>query len=442
MQFCSLSFLYMFLPMSVMLFYAVPTHRRNLVLLAISLIFYSMADNMWLVVLLLSICFDYVMAGLLEDYKSSQKYSRIIFLIFAAKEILMIIWCDMMHQLRGMPIPVGLYVYTLTSLGYITDLYKGKIEKKDSIVDFALLCCFFGKIFAGPLVDGRDFIDQLNAKKRSLSTMGEGVVIFVRGFAKQAILAAGMHEVYEQLQMLNDGQITVLSVWLLMISYTFSLYYALSGFCDMARGLGKMFGLELPRNFYYPFQSRTVQDFFSRFNITYVEFLKKYVTNPLGREYGGFWTYASSTLLLNVLTGFWFGINLNNLAWGIYFTVFILIEKYVLFRWIPKIPPMFLRLYTFVIVMLSFTIFAGENLAQTAEYLNAMFGVGGMPFSNNSLLYIIAQHWAVILLSFIFATSITEKVNRFLNKYTPALSNVLSVVMNVMVLVTATALVV
>ncbi len=442
MQFCSLSFLYMFLPISVILFYTVPAHRRNLALLAISLLFYSMADNTWLVVMMLSICFDYVMAGLIEDYKSSQKYSRVIFYICVVKELLMIIWCDMMHQLRGMSIPVGLYVYTLTSLGYITDLYKGKIKKEDNIVDFALLCCFFGKIFAGPLVSGKEFIAQLKVQKRSLSGMGEGVVTFVRGFAKQAVLAAGMHEVYEQLQMLNAEQITVMSAWLLMISYTFSLYYVLAGFCDMARGLGKIFGLELPRNFYYPFQSRTVQDFFDRFNITYADFLKRYIINPLGRGDGGFWNYASSTLLLAVLMGFWFGINLNNLVWGIYFTVFIIIEKYVLFRWIPKIPPMFLRLYTFSIVMLSFTIFAGENLSQTAEYLRAMFGVGSITFSNNSLLYIIAQHWAVILLSFIFATNITDKINGFLNKYTPMLSNVLSVVLNVVVLITATVLVV
>ncbi len=441
MELSSISFVYLFLPVSVLMFYTAPASMKNGVLLGISLLFYAMADPAWLLVMILSVGLDFVMASILEEYlEKNRTAARVVMGLCAAKALLLILWPGIAFQLEGAPLPLGIQVYALTALGYLVDIYRGDAVREKDLVKFGLFCCFFGKLFAGPLVSSQDFLPQLEGKKPSLSALSSGIVTFSWGFAKQVVLAAGSRRICQQLEALPGRETTILSSWLLIITFTFAAYFVLSGYCDMARGLGQLFGLTLPRNFYYPFQSRTVQDFFDRFNITFNQYIRRYVFRSLGGEEGGFAASAANILFVTILMGLWFGFSLNFVVWGVYFALFLLMEKYLLHPWFSRIPPLFLRGYTFCVVMLSFAIIAGNDLLQTVGFLRNMFAFGRLELVNNSILYILAQNYGVILLCFVFATSIAEKLAGFLLRYLPVPSEVLSIGMNLGVLLAATAM--
>lgn len=440
MAFCSLSFVYLFLPMSVLLFYAAPNRFKNAVLLAVSLVFYTLTDAKWLPLMLVSIGFDYAMAALIAKQIKQGNKSMVTVAIVIIKNLDILLFTGIANQLLGTPVPVGLLIYSLTSLGYVVDVYRETVAFEPNIVDFGLFCTFFGKIFTGPLVLYEDFRPYLKQKKPSLTTLSMGVMTFTGGFAKQLILAKGIELVYLQLLGLGPSEVTILSTWSLIISFSFWVYFTLSGFCDMARGLGLLFGMQLPKNFSYPFQSRTVEDFFNRFNITFTQYVRRFVYLTLGGDQGGFASTALNTLLVTMLMGLWFGIRLNFVVWGIYFTVFILIEKFPLRNILGKIPPLFLRIYTFCVVMMSFTVFAGETLWDTFSYLQAMFGFGEVALLNESLLYILSQNYMVILLCFLFATSVLEKLSTPIRKAYPKLTNSISAVVYLLLLLCATSL--
>lgn len=426
--------------MSLGLFYLAPEKWKNGVLLAVSLVFYSMSDPVWLAILLLSVSFDYMMGGLLQAERGRGHSGRGVVAVVLVKELVMIFLTGVLLQLFAIPVPLGLLVYTLTPLGYLVDCYRGERQMEKSFVRFALFCTFFVKIFAGPLVSCEEMEPWMKKKKFSLSMMGEGLLMFTAGFAKQVVLASGISQVYSQL--IQGEEMTVLTAWCIVISYAFSIYFTLSGYCDMARGLGAMFGLQLPRNFYYPFQSRTVEDFFNRFNITFTRYVRRYVYLSLGGDSNGFASAAFNTLLVTLLMGLWFGIRINYVMWGIYFTLFILGERYLWNRVIPNIPTLFLRIYTFCVVMMSFTIFAGRSLGESWFFLCSMFGAGGVSLLDEALLYTLSQHYVVIILCFICATSILEKSGAFLRRYLPRTVDALSVAAYGAVLVVCTAMLV
>ena len=237
-------------------------------------------------------------------------------------------------------------------------------------------------------------------------------------------LLVGM-PVQQAIEQLPDASQTVLSTWVLIIVSTFSLYYTLTGYCDMARGLANLLGMDFPENFHYPFQSRTVSDFFNRFNITVTKFINRYVYIFLGADTNGVLSTIVKTLLTTMLMGVWFGLRLNYLVWGVYFAAFILLERYFLMRFLVRMPPIVDRIYTFVVVMFSFTIFSGGTLRMTGYYIRSMFGLNGLPFWNSDIYYILTTNYLVILLSFFFATSLTGLLGKTVRSRWPKLLDAL-----------------
>ncbi|MEG1582055.1 MAG: MBOAT family O-acyltransferase [Clostridia bacterium] len=360
-----------------------------------------MAQPIWLLLLVASLGIDYIIAGWVAQQKNIGKQNRLAVGLAAVKAVLMILITGVIYQIYGIAMPLGIQVYTLTALGYIIDVYRGDTKHDATIVEFGLFCCFFGKIFAGPILIYTDFKQYLKEKEPSLSMMSSGLVTFVWGFAKQTLLAKGMSEVYGQLLAIPISEHSVIYAWSIVIAYTFSLYYMLSGFCDMARGLALIFSFKLPRNYYYPFQSRTVQDFFNHFNITFTKFVQKYVYLSLGGDNAGVAATVANTLLTTILMGLWFGIRLNLVLWGIYFTLFILLEKYLLKDLFRKIPPIFLRGYTFAVVIMSFTIFAAQSMDRFLDLIKTMFGIGEVRLFTRPTLYVLSQNFWLFFIEII-----------------------------------------
>ena len=431
MSFTTISFVFAFLPLSILCYYAMPKWGKTAVLLLISLLFYTFLDPTNLPLMLLSISYDYLMAFLILKAKKDVSMRKLPLLACVIKNILMIIVFGLQLELYQIAVPVGLMVYSLTSMGYVIDVYRGDEPFEKNWLNFALFCTFFGKIIAGPLVQYSDMRQDIVDRKPSLTGISSGLLLFVLGLSKQIILAGTASQIYQELMALPQENLSVVSVWLLILCFVFHLYYTLSGYCDMARGLAQIFSLRLPTSYRYPFQSRTVSDFFNRFNITVTQYTNRYVYVILGGDSNGSLSTILNTALTAMLLGLWFGIKLNYVAWGCYFAVLMLLERWFLLKLLLRIPVLFTRIYTFIMVLLSFTIFASDSLAQAWTYLKIMFGFAGRPWTDSYASYILAGKIPILLLCFFFMTSLGSLFLREMRKKYPVLSDVGSVLCHV-----------
>lgn len=422
MGFDTLTFHFLFLPAAMLLFYVCPPKYKNAALVLASFLFYLANDLKNLPLLIVSMLFDYLVCAKLVRSSGQMKGRRIVFWMSIIKNIGLLVASMAMWELQAEALPLGLMVYTVTSMGYVIDVYNGDERFDGKIIDYLLFTSFFGKLYAGPIVQYSDLKAQWESRDLSLARVQKGLQLYVSGLARLVILAGGILAVQQAVENIPGGDETVLSVWVLIITSTFGLYYTLTGYCDIARGLAGLFGMEFPENFSYPFQARSVSDFFNRFNITVTRFINRYVYVFLGGDTNGVLSTIVNTLLTTMLMGLWFGLRLNYLVWGIYFTCFILLEKYFLMKYLQKIPPIFDRIYTFIIVMFSFTIFSGSSLRETAENLRCMFGLGGLPLFNNRVLYILSTNYLVILFCFFFVTSLSAIIGRFFEAKLPRCS--------------------
>lgn len=435
----SLTFLFLFLPISIFIFYASPKRMKNGVLLVISLVFILLNDITSLALIIGSVVFDYIVSYSIVKAKGNIKNRKLLMSICLIKNIGLILGWGVAAELYNVRLPLGMIIYTTTSLGYIIDVYRGDEPFEPNIINFALFCSFFGKLYAGPIVQYSDIRESIKNNKITLNSLSDGIITFIGGLAKYVILAGGIGKVYALTKDIPDTNTSVLSYWILIISFTFVIYFSLSGYCEMAQGLAQIFGMTLPDNFNYPFQSRTVWDFFDRFNITVTKFIERYVYFYLGGDTNGTIPTILNTLLTTMLMGLWFGVNLNYIFWGIYFTCFILLEKFFLLKYLKKFPPIFDRVYTFAAVMFSFTIFAGNSLTETAGYFSSMFGLSGLPIINSQITYIISSNYLVIILCFLFATSLFYSLSKTIRQWRPVFSDVLSAAWNIAMLVITTA---
>lgn len=439
MAFSSIWFIFFFLPLSLSVYYLAGPRGRVAALLGVSLLFYLLCEPRSLWLMALSVTADYGLYRLMERYDNQNRIRRAICTGVVVKNGLLFLCLSVITQLKGRSLPLGLAVYTLTSLGYLVDVYNGDEVYEHNFLRFALFNVFYGKLPTGPLMRYGQIREQLQGKKYSLSRISDGVVLFIQGVAKQVLLGRSLNSLYLDLKTLGDTGHCVLSVWLLTVSLAFSVYFNLSGFCDIARGLGKMYQLELPRNFYYPYQSRSITDFVGRFNISVTKFYKQYIYSPLGADLQGGVSSVLNITLVTLLWGVWFGFRVNYILWALYFTLFIFLERGKWGRLLSRIPVFFTRVYTFSAVLFSFVIFSGSSVRETCLYFTYMFGLGGLPACNDQALYLLSSYFPALLLGFLLSTSAVNTASGWVSKKFPHLAAALSVVFNVALLVVTLA---
>ena len=224
--------------------------------------------------------------------------------------------CSILTELDKLILPVGISIAAFTSVGYLIDLYHGECDPIDDPIRYGVFCSFFGKLYIGPIVSAQQFVPQLDDPQMTAEGITRGMVQYLRGLAKIVILAGSLQELITQWETLLSLEVTILGTWLHVLCYIFYIYFTLSGYSDMARGTGAVFGLDLPENFHHPLQSYSVADFFGRFNISANRFVRKYVYQALGAEDNGPLSTSVNILLITMLMGLWYGINLNYLVWG------------------------------------------------------------------------------------------------------------------------------
>lgn len=441
MQLASLTFLYLFLPGSLIVYFLFPKKLRLYALLGISLLFYLLADPASLPLALGCVFSDYLFGRWMEGFETRNRWRKAIMLTMVAKNLLLLIGISSYCQMNGLATPLGLPVFTLLGLGYGVDIYNGEALYEHNLGHFLLSHLLFMKLPAGPLVRYRSIKEQMVPKKIDVEALGEGAILLIQGVAKQVVIGIPMQQMYDALAGFSRWDHSVFSLWLLPMCAAMRLYFTLSGYCDMARGLGRMFGFSLPRNFYYPYQSRSITDFVGRFNISVTDYLKTYLYRPLGEDSGGTISAALNIGLVTLLWSIWFGFRINYLLWGGYLLVLILLERKVWGRFMPKIPAFFLRLYTFGLVLLSFVIFNGHSISQSLFFLGGMLGLKELPLTTSPALYLASQYGPYLILAVIFCTSLPHSIKTFLKKKNPFFSAISTVLCYGLLLLLVTGLI-
>ena len=393
MIFSSIFFIFVFLPIVLLIYYIVPFAWKNLVLLLFSLLFYAWGEPVYVVLMLLGIGINYVSGMEIESHmeagnKNKAKFACIVaavinFLIlgfykyygFLIENLNAGLHLDIPY--KELALPIGISFYTFQTMSYVIDVYRGKVKAQHDPVAFGAYVSMFPQLIAGPIVRYSDVEQQLRSRKISWERFGEGSVWFLRGLGKKVLIANNIGSLYEAVSSLGASEMSVLTAWIGCFAYTMQIYFDFGGYSDMAIGLGKMLGFDFIKNFDYPYISKSITEFWRRWHISLSSWFKEYVYIPLGGNRGGTWKSIRNLMIVWMLTGLWHGAAWNFILWGFYYGVLLCIEKYVLGEVLERLPNAARHVYTLILVMVGWVLFFSPSLGGAAAYLGAMFGIGG-----------------------------------------------------------------
>ena len=414
MLFSSIVFLFTFLPAVVILYYLLPVRFRNVILLLASLVFYAWGEPVYLFLMLLSILFNYFsgldIARNLQDKRAAKR--SLVFNLIINLAVLGFFKYEgfVLDTLNGilpvhisyhaLPVPIGISFYTFQILSYIIDVYRGNVKVQTNLPNFALYVTMFPQLIAGPIVQYADVDEQLASREVSRTKFGEGSMYFIRGLAKKVLLANTSGMIFTEVSGLAKGNIAVMTAWLGAFAYMFQIYFDFSGYSDMAIGLGKMFGFEFNMNFNYPYVSKSITEFWRRWHISLSSWFRDYVYIPLGGNRVSKIKHIRNLLIVWFLTGLWHGAAWNFVAWGLYYGVILIIEKYLLSPVLDRLPDVVRHIYSIVLVVIGWVLFFSSSFGQAADYIRVMFGAGAHGFADRESMYLLTSNlilWLILI---------------------------------------------
>lgn len=395
MVFSSIPFLFMFLPVVLIMYHILPRKARNLFLLAANLIFYAYGEPVYVLLMIASIVLNYIAAIVIEKSKGSRQ-KKLLLAAFITLNMAALGYFKytglVVELLRKIPalaeitfydvvLPIGISFYTFQAVSYVIDVYRGTCKAEYSIIDFAAYISLFPQLIAGPIVRYSDVADQLGGRSETLKNFEDGIKLFLIGLSKKVLLANQFGMLWTQV-CAAPADFGVLGAWFGALAYTFQIYFDFAGYSDMARGLGKMMGFEFCINFNYPYIAKSVTDFWRRWHISLSTWFRDYLYIPLGGNRVSKWRFIFNIMVVWSLTGLWHGAGLNFICWGLYYGLILLIEKLILRKSLDKLPAVISRIYTMLVVIVGWIFFAAESFDKAASYLSAMFGGGNGLFGN------------------------------------------------------------
>ena len=416
MVFSSAAFIFYFLPLTVLLYFLVPDRMRNAVLLAVSLFFYGFGEPVYILIMVLSIFIDYFNGLFIEKYRHRKHLSRVFLVVSMAANLGLLgffkygdffigntnLFFGTNLSLLSVALPVGISFFTFQTMSYSIDVYRGEVEAQKNLITFGTYVSMFPQLIAGPIVIYRDVEKQLEKRVSDLSHIKEGIHRFILGLGKKVLLANSIGVLWEQVKMIPVEELTVLSAWIGAAAFSLQIYYDFSGYSDMAIGLGKLFGFDFLENFNYPFISRSITEFWRRWHISLSKWFRNYLYFPLGGNRRGIWVTLRNIAVVWMLTGFWHGASWNYILWGTYFAVVLILEKTLLGKILEKSGKVLSRVYTLPVILISFVIFALEDLSHLVSYLKVMVGKGVL--LNELSLYFLDRYALLFLLLMLIAT--------------------------------------
>ncbi len=404
MVFSGLVFLFLFLPVFFLVYFFVPGRAKNVVLLLASLVFYGWGEPLFLTVMVFSIFSDYVHGILVDKYlrHEDEKKAKIALI----SSIVINLGMLFLFKYTGLlPLPIGISFYTFQTMSYTIDVYRREVKVQKNLLDFSVFVTLFPQLVAGPIVKYKDVEADLGARSAHMEQVGYGIYRFVVGLAKKVILANNIGMLWEYAYGTVASERTVLLAWLGAVAFALQIYFDFSGYSDMAIGIGAMLGFHFPENFNYPYIATSVTDFWRRWHISLSSWFREYVYIPLGGNRKGLGRQLVNILIVWLLTGIWHGAGFNFVAWGLWFALFLVIEKSGFLRLLKRLPKVFGLVYTWLVVLISWVFFATDSFASAFDYIRAMFGFGadGLVVASTGDLYQLSNYWVLLLLGAVFA---------------------------------------
>ncbi len=410
MVFSSMTFIPLFLPIVLVLYYLFRNLRvRNAILLVFSLLFYAWGEPKFIVVMLLTVAVNYL-CGLIIDRcqnpsarTAAMAAGVILSLGFLTYFKYFGFFSDVVMGILGKEnpftkpvLPIGISFYTFQVLTYTVDVYRGKVSAKKSFSQLLLYVSFFPQLIAGPIVNYTDISASLDNRQSSAEDVYQGFLRFFVGFSKKVLLANTCGIITDKLTAADT--MSFAGSWLMILAYTFQIYFDFSGYSDMAIGMGRMFGFRFLENFNYPYISRSITEFWRRWHMSLGTFFREYVYIPLGGNRVCLWKKIRNIMVVWLLTGFWHGASWNFLIWGLYYGLLLLAEKFLFQKIQRKLPGIVNWALTFVLVLIGWVFFYYENLGDGLRHLGIMFGMVRTSLTDPAAIYYF-KHYLLFLVA-------------------------------------------
>ena len=411
MVFSSLSFLTLFLPLTILLYFAVPRRFRNLLLFLASLIFYAWGEPVYIVLMLFSSVVDYSHGLLMEKFDGRPGVRRALLISSVVINLSLLGFfkyaglvvstlnaaLSLSIPVPSVALPVGISFYTFQTMSYSIDVYRRNCPAQRDPIAFGCYVTMFPQLIAGPIVRYVDVMREINDRRETFEGFYLGIRRFLVGLAKKLILANGVGMLWDSVSAQPAASLSALSAWLGVLAYAFQIYFDFSGYSDMAIGMGRMFGFQFPENFRYPYVSRSVSDFWRRWHITLSTWFREYLYIPLGGNRVCVPRNIFNLAVVWMATGLWHGASWNFLLWGAYFGAVLIAEKFLYGKALSRAPGFVGWAYTALVVLVGWVFFALDDLGRGAAYLGAMFG-GGAGAVDAYALRALLNYGAVLLL--------------------------------------------
>lgn len=429
MVFSSMIFLWLFLPIVLVLYFISNNKFKNIILLISSLIFYAWGEPKYIILMIISVLINYVYGILIDKYRKYDK--KILFLAiitnlgllgyfkyfnFFSSNINKVFGREML-ELKEIILPIGISFYTFQILSYVIDLYRKEIKVQKNILNLALYVSFFPQLIAGPIVKYKDVEEEINERSVNLELFASGVRKFVYGLGKKVILSNTLALITDTIYLNDISSLNTPVVWLAALTYTLQIYFDFSGYSDMAIGLGRMFGFHFPENFNLPYISESITEFWRRWHISLSTWFKQYLYIPLGGNRKGKLRTYINLFIVFFATGLWHGASFNFIAWGLYYGIFLIIERIFLKKILDKNKfKLINNLYVMLIVIIGWVLFRANGLRHALEIIKLMFS---FDFSKTYILlptFINLKTIGIIVISILLCGPTQKMFNKLKNK--------------------------
>ena len=439
MVFSGIPFLYFFLPILLLVYFISPDKMKNPVLLLFSLIFYASGEPKNIIVMLVTVLIAYCAA--LWFSKISGKGRKAVFAVSVILSLLPLLYFKYsdfliinVNTVTGLSIPktdavlpIGISFYTFQVVGYLADIYRNDCKAANNPLDLALYISLFPQLIAGPIVRYTDVNDALASRVHSMELTYRGIMRFSVGLFKKVLIANVLGE------LCNSLGVSMLGGWVYALASSLQIYYDFSGYSDMAIGLGMVFGFSFPENFNYPYISSSVAEFWRRWHISLGSWFRDYVYIPLGGNRVSFVKWIRNILVVWMLTGLWHGAEWTFVLWGLYFAVFLVLEK-LCKGFFAKLPKAVKHIYVILAVMISFVLFDSASVSDFAARIGTMFDFSNL--SDASSLYYVKSYAVTLIIAVIGSTPLIKNALARTNEKVKA---VLSPIVCASVLIVSTA---
>lgn len=389
MVFSSLVFMFAYLPITLLAYYLVPRQGRNIFLFIVNLIFYGWGEPKLVLLMVFNIFLNYTGGWLVDKYRADAKKKKLFLILTCVLDIGILAvfkYTGMITETLNMlpflnipelqiSLPIGISFYTFQTMSYVIDVYRDDAPVSKNFINFGTYVALFPQLIAGPIVRYRDVAEQLVNRRETLEMFTKGVKLFMVGLAKKVIIANTMGTLTTNIFATTDEN-GVVGTWVGMIAYTFQIYFDFSGYSDMACGLGNMMGFEFLKNFNYPYIAKSITDFWRRWHISLSTWFKEYVYIPLGGNRKGVKRQILNLLIVWGLTGLWHGAAYNFVLWGLYYGLLLILEKFVLKKFLDRLPSFIQHIYTLFIIIIGWGLFYFTDVGQLGEFMVDLFNFG------------------------------------------------------------------